>query len=296
MDIKRFVLPYYNGATEDFYITRIDDPADTLSPHIHEYYQAFYVISGTMVHHVGEGTAELSAGDVFILPPNLPHYIDAECGKVDFYALSFMPSFFHGIQESNKLVADFLHYLSTAAPETIHQKLTLSNEDIIFAEALFKRIQTEFRSGKTGKDAMIKACVTVLLSLFARIYFEEQADSLHPAVNRQAVLYCIEYIKNHYDENISLSEISRRSAMSKTCFCKLFRAITGTSFKHFVNVCRINKAAELLKEGEKISAVSALCGYDDFSTFYRNFVKIMDTSPAQYQKINLQAKSDLRSS
>lgn len=286
MDIKKFVLPYYKDATEDFYIMRIDNPVDTLSLHVHEYYQAFYVISGTMVHHVGEGTAELSAGDIFILPPNLPHYIDAECGKVDFYALSFMPVFFRGIQENNKLVADFLHYLTVAAPETIPLKLTLSNEDIIFSETLFKRIQEEFRSDKTGTNAVIKSCVTVLLSLFARIYFEEQAESLALTVNRQAVLYCIEYIKTHYDETISLTEIAHRSAMSKTCFCTLFRAVAGTSFHNYLNTCRINRAAELLKSGEKVSAVSALCGYNDFSTFYRNFVKFKNISPAQFQKMH----------
>ena len=286
MDIRKFVLPYYKDADDDFYITRIDNPVDTLKLHEHEYYQAFYVISGSMVHHVGSATAQLSSGDVFILPPNLPHYIEAESGKVDFYALSFMPSFFLGLQESNKLVADFLNYLTTATPETVHLKLSLSNEDVIFTEALFKRTLEEFKSRRTGKDAVVKSCVTVLLSLFARLYFEEQAESLTPGENRQAVLYCIEYIKNHFNEAISLSEIVRHSAMSKSCFCKLFSSITGTSFKQYLNTCRINHAAKLLKAGEKVSAVSALCGYEDFSTFYRNFVKIMDISPTQYQKIN----------
>ena len=286
MDIRKFVLPYYQDATDDFYITRIDNPVDTLTLHIHEYYQAFYVISGSMIHHIGEETAALSAGDVFILPPNLPHYIEAEPGKVDFYALSFMPDFFRGIQQSHKLVADFLQYLTTTAPETIPLKLSLSNEDIIFAETLFKRIREEFKGEKTGKDAVIKSCVTVLLSLFARIYFEEQAQSLKLAANRQAVLYCIEYIKNHFDEPISLDEIAHRSAMSRSCFCKLFTSITGTSFKLYLNGCRISKAAELLKAGEKVSSVSMLCGYEDFSTFYRNFVKVTGVSPAQYQKLH----------
>ena len=286
MDIKKFVLSYYKDATEDFYITRIDTPVDTLTPHKHEYYQAFYVISGSLIHHTDAGTAELSAGDVFILPPNLPHYIEAEPGKVDFYALSFMPTFLRGLQEGNRLVFDFLRYLTDAAPETIHLKLPLSDEDIIFTEALFKRTLDEFQSSRTGKDAVVKSCVTVLLSLFARLYFEEQAESLTPGENRQAVLYCIEYIKSHFNEAISLSEMARHSAMSKSCFCKLFSSITGTSFKQYLNTCRINHAAQLLKSGEKVNDVSALCGYEDFSTFYRNFVKLMDISPTQYRKIN----------
>jgi len=284
MDIRKFVLNYYKDATEDFYITRIDHPVDTLTPHVHDYYQAFYVISGSMVHHTAAGAAVLSAGDVFILPPNLPHHIEAEPGKVDFYALSFMPAFFRGIQESNGMVSDFLQYLSEAVPESIPRKLTLPNGDIRFAEALFKRVLEEFTGEKTGKEAVIKSSVTVLLALFARIYFEQRAEALRPGGNREAVLYCMDYIRNHCRESVSLDEIARRSAMSRSCFCKLFAAVAGMPFKRYLNECRIARAAELLRAGEKVTAVSALCGYEDFSTFYRNFVKILEISPSEYQK------------
>ena len=284
MDIRKFVLNYYKDATEEFYIARIDHPVDTLTPHMHEYYQAFYVIGGSMVHHTDAGAAVLSAGDVFILPPNLPHHIEAEQGKVDFYALSFMPSFFRGIQESNRMVYDFLQYLSAAAPESIPLRLTLPNGDLRFAETLFKRILEEFVGEETGKEAVIKSCVTVLLSLFARIYFEQRAETLSPGGNREAVLYCMEYIRNHCREAVSLDEIARRSAMSRSCFCKLFAAVAGMPFKQYLNECRIARAAELLRAGEKVTAVCSLCGYEDFSTFYRNFVKILEISPSGYQK------------
>lgn len=284
MDIKKFVLDYYKDATEDFYIARIDNPVDTLTPHVHEYYQAFYVISGAMIHHTASGAAELSAGDVFILPPNLPHHIEAEPGKVDFYALSFMPGFFRGIQESNRMVYDFLQYLTAAEPESIPLRLTLPNGDIRFAETMFKRIREEFAGNQAGKEAVVKSCVTVLLSLFARIYFERRAESLSPGGNREAVLYCMEYIREHCRERVTLSEISRRCAMSRSCFCKLFTSVAGVPFKQYLNDCRIARAVELLRAGEKVTAVSTLCGYEDFSTFYRNFLRVMEMSPSEYQK------------
>lgn len=165
------------------------------------------MLSGKITHHLEGGCAKLSGGDVFIVPPNLPHYIDANDGAVDFYAMSFMPDFFLGIGESNKLITDLLYYLKTAA--------------------------LEFSGDNIGKDEVIRECVSVLLSLFARIYFEEKAESLRLEYNRSSVLHCNEYIKNHPDEDLSLSEIARRSAMSKTCFCSIFSSITGTTIKHF---------------------------------------------------------------
>lgn len=284
MDIKKFVLSYYENATSTFYISEITAPTEACNLHTHDYFQVYYMLSGKITHHIESGSAELSCGDVFIVPPNLPHYIDTNNGPVDFYAMSFMPDFFLGMSENNKLISDFLYYLKTATLENIQPKFTLPHEDIIFVDTVFKRIMSEFKSTKTGKEEVIKECVSVLLSLFARVYFEEKAEALTLEYNRNSVLHCIEYIKNHLDEDITLTEIARRSAMSKTCFCSIFSSITGTSFKQFLNSCRIKKAAELILAGEKISNVSILCGYNDLSTFYRNFKKQIGISPTQYQK------------
>lgn len=286
MDIKNFVLSYYKNATKDFYITEITAPKEALKLHRHGYFQIYFVLSGKLVHYIENGQSSLSYGDVFILPPDIPHYIETKDNKVDFYAISFMPDFLKGYKQSNKLVSDFLYYLISADKNNIHPKFTLSPDDIIFAETIFKRIMTEFNDEKTGKEAFIKECVLILLSLFARVYFEEQADTLTTEENKNSVLHSVEYIKNHFDEDITLSKIAKLSAMSKTSFCSIFISLTKTTFKDYLNSLRIKKAAELISKGEKISAVSNLCGYQDFSTFYRNFKKYMKISPSEYQKIH----------
>ena len=76
MDIKKFVLSYYSNATEFFHIKEITKPKEALSLHSHEYYQIYYLKSGKLIHHLGDGCAELKARDVFIIPPDLPHYIE----------------------------------------------------------------------------------------------------------------------------------------------------------------------------------------------------------------------------
>ena len=147
---------------------------------------------------------------------------------------------------------------------------------------LVKRIMDEFAGEKAGKDEVIKECLSVLLSIFARVYFEQRAEILISEENRQLVMHSIEYIKNHFDEDLTLSEIVHRSAMSKTCFCAIFNSIVGMSFKEYLNRYRIDRAAELIAEGGKISVAANCCGYGDFSTFYRNFKKYMGMSPAEF--------------
>ena len=286
MDVKKFVLSYYKNAAEDFHITRISTPKEALHLHSHNYFQIYYVVSGRLTHHLDSSMADLTAGDIFILPPDQPHYIETPDGEVDFYSLSFLPDYFQNVKESNKLILDFLLYLQTERTEKIEPKISLAYEDTIFANVLFKRIMTEFSGSKTGKNEIIKESVSVLLSLFARVYFEENASALTARENRQLVIHSIEYIKNHFDEEISLSEIVRRSAMSKTNFCAIFGSITGMPFKEFLNRYRVERAAELIASGEKISVACTRCGYSDFSTFYRNFKKYMGTSASEFARKN----------
>lgn len=282
LNIKKFVLSYYKNATKDLYVTRISVPKEALNLHSHDYFQIYYIISGKLKHHLESGIAELTAGDVFILPPNQTHYIETQDGEVDFYSLSFMPEYFQSIKEANKLILDFLSYLQREQAGKIEPKISLSYDDAIFVDALIERIMLEFSGNKTGKNEIIKESVSVLLSLFARVYFEENASALVAKENRQLVMHSIEYIKNHFDEKITLSEIVRRSAMSKTNFCTIFNSITGMPFKEYLNSYRIERAAELIASGEKISVAASSCGFSDFSTFYRNFKKYMKRSPTEF--------------
>ena len=112
--------------------------------------------------------------------------------------------------------------------------------------------------------------------------FEENDAALVAKENRQLVMHSIEYVKNHFDEELSLSEIVHRSAMSKTSFCTIFNSIFGMPFKEYLNRYRIDRAAELIASGEKISTAASYCGFSDFSTFYRNFKKYMGMSPSQF--------------
>ena len=283
MDIKKIVLSYYKNATEDFHIAKITAPSEALKLHSHDYFQIYYVVSGKIVHHVDDDFATLVRGDVFVLPPNIAHYIEVS-DDVEFFSMSFTEDYFKSINISNKLIYDFLYYLKTATLKNIHPKISLSYDNSQFAQNIFERILYEFTNENTGRAELIYECVSVLLSLFARIYFEEKADALITTLNKNAISHCVEYINNHFDEDITLSEITRLSAMSKTNFCMMFSSVTGSSFKNYLNDVRIKKAAELISKGEKISVVSSLCGYSNFSTFYRNFKKHMKLSPAEYQK------------
>lgn len=283
MDIKKFVLSYYSGATEDFYINEITMPHGALSLHTHEYYQIYYLKSGRLLHHLEGLTAELVAGDVFIIPPALAHYIEKTSKNIRFYSISFMPSYVADIVKSNAFVADFIHSITTLRSEGIEPRMTLASEDIAVTDMLVSKMLEEFASSKIGKEALIKASLALLLSVFGRAYFDERIEDMRFISEREAILHSLGYIKNHLSEDISLGAMSQRAGMSKSAFCQGFRRITGETFNRYRNRERVEAAAAMIKSGKSASLAALEVGYHDFSTFYRNFKRHFGVSPSEYK-------------
>ena len=283
MDVRKFVLSYYSNATDDFHINEVTKPKGALNLHSHDYFQIYYLKAGKIIHHLENSFAELSAGDVFIIPPDLPHYIESASDGLRFYSISFMPTFLEDIEIGNKLVKDFIHYLGQLAKENIPPCLTLEGDDAIFADAIVQKIMREFSGDKIGKEALIKSALGLLLSIFARAYFDEKCQSIKIRSEREAIMHCISYVKNHLSEEITLDEIAQKTAMSKTAFCKAFNTVVGETFKKYLNRQRAEHAARLIKNGYSITLAAHLSGYSDFSTFYRNFKRIYGVRPGEYR-------------
>ncbi len=281
MDIKKFVLSYYNNAAENFHIQKVEKTYEAKKPHTHEYFQIYYIVKGSLTHFIENKSSILCQGDMFIIPPGVVHYISPEPNTI-FYSFSFMPDFLDKTNQNNKLVALFLRSLLTN--KNILPKVSVGSEDIFYIESIMERMLNEFNSKSFAFNEIIHSCTILLVAVIARNYFEKNTLPDFFDNSKQFVLHCIEYIENNFTDRITLDEISKRSAMSKNSFCKLFYELTGHSFNSYLNICRIKKATEYIKNGYKITAVYGLCGYNDFSTFYRNFKKIMGVSPKEFMK------------
>ncbi len=281
MDYKHFVLGYYKNASDGIHIQRVIHANEAKKMHSHEYFQIYYLEKGSLIHHIADSSAKLVAGDMFIIPPGVTHRISDNEGCV-FYSLSFMSGALSPLT-TDSLAVGFLNTLKTQ--NNIRLKVSLPSEEALRVENLIVQIYKEFENKKIGFGEIIKAYITVLISLFARVYFESAPTVITADDGKQFIFHCIDYIDNYYYQSISLENVLQLSAMSKTKFCKSFFDATGCSFHQYLNRCRIRKAVEYIEKGYKITAVYGLCGYNDFSTFYRNFVKVMGVSPTAYRSL-----------
>lgn len=102
---------------------------------------------------------------------------------------------------------------------------------------------------------------------------------------RRRLARVVEYIREHLDQPLGVSTLSRLAEMSQSHFSKLFKLSTGLAPHQFVLQERINRSKELLRQGRaKIVEVALGVGFENQAHFTTVFGNLVGMTPRQFQR------------
>jgi AraC-like DNA-binding protein len=96
----------------------------------------------------------------------------------------------------------------------------------------------------------------------------------------------LRYIRQHYLEDIALSELAKNAFVSPSHLSYLFKSELGTSFKTLLACLRIEKAKRLLVQ-DKDARITDIClesGFGDLSHFEKTFKKWAGCKPKDFRR------------
>lgn len=97
------------------------------------------------------------------------------------------------------------------------------------------------------------------------------------------VMETIRYIREHYAEQVSIRKVAEKYQVSESYLSRKFKDSTSVTFTEFRNIYRVQKAAELLKEGRmRVGEISEQVGFGEYKYFHEVFKKYMGISPSEY--------------
>ena len=96
----------------------------------------------------------------------------------------------------------------------------------------------------------------------------------------------LQYIDDHFGENISLQTIADKVFFSTAYCSRFFKEKTGKNFSDYLLDVRMKHAVKLLHENKKISEISRECGYRNSSYFTRVFREYYHCTPTEYVRSN----------
>ncbi len=103
-------------------------------------------------------------------------------------------------------------------------------------------------------------------------------------MKRQLIVDALLYIDTHYGDMLLLENIAKTAGYSVPQFSRLFSALCGISPMRYVNIVRIQHAAEMLTSGdERITNIAFECGFESLEVFERQFKQYYAVSPSAYR-------------
>lgn len=199
-------------------------------------------------------------------------------------------------------ISRFYNAVSSLIPyetENTYSSVFRYTFDNIEVMVLAKQGGNEFESSANLLTQELKTNLKDILNIDAEITiaesFEHFEDILnltkaatpvaHDITNNLIISKALDYIAEHYSENITLDNISGYVNLSSVYFCSFFKQHTGETFVAYLNHYRIRKAMELLRDDDiKISAICEMVGFKNQTYFYNLFRKYNGVSPLEYRK------------
>jgi AraC-like DNA-binding protein/mannose-6-phosphate isomerase-like protein (cupin superfamily) len=270
-----------------FWIAKMNDCNDI--NHRHEFVQIVFVSKGRLKHVINNNSFDVVRGDIFVIPPYIPHYIDNAYGEnFEIIEFEFIPEFinekFSSLFNGNSFI-DFA-YLEPflVVEQELTPRLHLTGAIELETEKIFAEIIDEYEKKEADFELIIKALAMKLLILVGREFKKNMNGSESQEIydkHRDALKNAICYVDTHFCEDISLDEVSKVAMFSPSYFRYLFKQMTNKTFTEYLNEKRVNKAVSLLiaKHDRQILDICYEVGYNNVNYFNRIFKQTTGVSP-----------------
>lgn len=262
------------------WLTSVDPATRMWQDHRHGNFEIALVTAGSGVYRTVTGTFPIEPGDVFLFPGNEPHWIEQIMeGGLEIINLHFNSRLF----DTRCGIARKYPNLFFAHSEGFRSRIPSC--DAAALRSLLCNIRRELEGETPEYEYTVSSYLNLLFCQLIREhgYYRPQ-DGVHTAVERMRG--SLEYIDDHYTEDISLEEIAKQSNLSPHYFSRLFRECFRMKLWDHVLSRRIDAAKKLLSQDQELTVlqIALSCGFHNTANFNRAFLRFTGVTPTEYKK------------
>ena len=252
--------------------------------HSHEFFEAFYVLTGQCTHFINGKKEILKKGTLCFISPDVRHKIEVFDDSIIMNILmqksTFDDIFFNVIRSQTILSAFFLSSLT--------KKNRVSHLTFILNDSELEDILLSMYLEELTKDSYTNRLLILQLSLFfmklVRKYERTAVSSQTDEAMEKNHFQMLSYISDHY-KDITLSELADHFHYTHEYCSRLIRQISGQTFQSLLKEIRLRHAESLLLTTSlSIDEISHMVGYENAGTLINVFKKELHTTPGQYRK------------
>ena len=246
--------------------------------HHHDFYEIFFLIDGKVAYWSEGQTYNLSPGDILLINPMVLHRPIPDENISDYDRI---------VLWINK---DYLEELSQDGAElfkcfenSVHKNMCLLHTDggqMLLMKNRLEDMVKESYSNEFGSKICAYGILRQFMVELNRFSMKIGYEMTEQKNNSPLVSNVLQYIGEHYNEELSLDRLAKTFYVSKYHLSHEFSKEMGVGICRYITLKRLLSARQLLAEGVPAGEASVRCGFRDYTNFYRAFKGEYGISPA----------------
>ena len=275
-----YVLQLQDRKFKDIYLMSCGyakcDPLHSFGPAVRPNYIIHFVLDGHGKYQVGDEVYELSAGQGFLIEPEVLTFYQADAKD---------PWTYLWIGFNGEKAREFM------------KDIGLNSQKLIFRSQHADKLKDiVIRMLKNNTYSVTSQFILEgLLYTFLSVLTQDIEISFSSEKERENLYIrkAIEYIQNTYSNNIKVTDIASYVCINRSYLYTLFQKNIGMSPQEYLANYRLTRAAELLDVTDlPIGSVAMSCGYRDPLVFSKAFKGKKGMSPSQSRKKSRDAQKE----
>ena len=225
--------------------------------HCHAQYEMIAVADGDITVILEGQKYRLQKNQIIIIPPLFYHSVTAN-GEGTYRRITAL----FGLD---------------AIPSILQDEFTHRGRDTAIDASRIEKIKEICQKEDTAFYAPL------LQSLMIEIFYDVLRMPQAPAkiVTDEFLQKAFVYIDQHLHEKILLDDLAQHTSRSKSSFCHLFEEKMKISPKQYILQKKLALASKLIDEGVPRTVAAMQVGYENYSNFYRIYLKHFGKIPTK---------------
>lgn len=226
--------------------------------HWHKNPELLYVTNGCLLVKTDTQTNVIKSGEIAIIDSDQMHFMTPVTPQCTYTCM--IPNI--------NLCGEFSHLPAVS-----------KDPDVI---SLYNKIVKEFTTRNEGYKRIIENYIACMFSILTRFCDNLAEKGDETSAKLLAVKSAINYINDHFKDDISIDDIAKKANLSRYYLCHIFKEITGQTVLSHLNYVRCNNAYELISSGKyTVSQSASLSGFNNLSYFSKIYRNIMGHLPSK---------------
>ncbi|QXH58686.1 AraC family transcriptional regulator [Pseudomonas maumuensis] len=260
-------------------------PSPLVRWHFHKEYELHLIVASAGKVFIGDYIGNFAPDTLFLTGPNLPHNWISQVGPDEVVGKRDMLVNFTDevLEEGCQVFAE----LTQLAPLLARARYGVEFRDpalIKESRQLLQRIADSRGMSRLGYFFILMEQLASCddYQLLSTVTSSQLADE-H---NVERINRAVDYIFQHYAQDLSQNDVAEHLGMTPTYFSRFFKQAAGRGFVEFVNRLRVSKSCELLAKGElPVTEVCFESGFSNLSNFNRRFLQLKGMTPSDYRSL-----------